>query len=213
VTPPALEATRPRRKASNPQVAEPGEITRLLKAYGGGDAGAFGQLVPLVYDELRRLARGQLHRAPGWQSLAGTALVHEVYLKLAAAEELSVADRSHLMAVAASAMRQVLIDRARARRRVKRGGEQVVEELAEGAAVVPPSSDWLLDLDRALSQLRERDQRLVHVFECRFFAGMSEEETAAALDLSLRSVQRDWMRARAWLRAELGGPPPRGDGA
>ena len=103
-------------------MAEPGEVTRLLRAYEAGDAEAFNRLVPLVYGELRRVARGQLRRGPGWPSLDSAGLVHETYLKLAAADGLSMADRAHLMAVAASAMRQVLIDRARGRLRAKRGG-------------------------------------------------------------------------------------------
>ncbi|HSD28445.1 MAG TPA: ECF-type sigma factor [Vicinamibacteria bacterium] len=191
---------------------EPGEVTRLLRAYEAGDAGAFNRLVPLVYEELRRIARGQIRRAPAWPSLDSAGLVHEAYLKLVAAEDLSLADRGHLMAVAASAMRQVLIDRARARLRAKRGGGQPPEELDEHPAIAP-SPESLLDLDRALGVLRERDERLVRVFECRFFAGMSEDETAKALGVSLRTVQRDWMRARAWLRSELEAAPPRADGA
>jgi len=184
---------------------EPGEVTRLLRAHQAGDAEAFNRLVPLVYHQLRRVARGQLRRGPGVPSLDSTGLVHEVYLKLVAAENLSLADRSHLMAVAASAMRQVLIDRARARLRAKRGGGRAVAEPDEQASTSFPSPEWLLDLDRALALLRQRDERLGRVFECRFFAGLSEEETAEALGISLRTAQRDWMRARAWLRAELEG--------
>jgi RNA polymerase sigma factor (TIGR02999 family) len=191
-------------------VAEPGEVTRLLRAYEAGDAEAFNRLVPLVYGELRRVARGQLRRGPSWPSLDSAGLVHETYLKLAAADGLSVADRAHLMAVAASAMRQVLIDRARGRLRAKRGGGRPTEELEDGGPAVQPSPEWLLDLDRALTSLRRRDERLVRVFECRFFAGMSEEETAEALGVSVRTAQRDWMRARAWLRAELEGGPRAG---
>lgn len=181
---------------------EPGEVTRLLRAYEAGDAGAFNRLVPLVYEELRRIARGQRRRGPT-ASLDTTGLVHEAYLKLAAAQQLTAADRGHLLAVAASAMRQVLIDRARSRLRAKRGSGQAAEELEDQDLAVAASPEWLIDLDRALSLLRARDERLVRVFECRFFAGLNEEETAAALGVSLRTVQRDWMRARAWLRAEL----------
>ena len=185
-------------------MAEPGEITRLLRAYEAGDEEAFNRLVPLVYDELRGIARGQRRRGPGLASLDTTALVHEAYLKLASAEELSISDRGHLLAVAASAMRQVLIDHARARLRAKRGAGQAMAELEENDLPVAYSPEWLIDLDRALSLLRRQDQRLVSVFECRFFGGLNAGETAEALGLSLRTVQRDWMRARAWLRAELG---------
>ncbi|HET8643915.1 MAG TPA: ECF-type sigma factor [Vicinamibacteria bacterium] len=188
-------------------MAEPGEITRLLRAYEAGDEEAFNRLVPLVYDELRGIARGQRRRGPGLASIDTTALVHEAYLKLAGAEQLSVADRAHLLAVAASAMRQVLIDRARGRLRAKRGAGQVADELEDHDFPVAYSPEWLIDLDRALALLRRHDERLVRVFECRFFGGLSEAETAEALGIPLRTVQRDWMRARAWLRAELGEPP------
>jgi RNA polymerase sigma factor (TIGR02999 family) len=187
------------------RVPEPGEVTRLLRAHDAGDTQAFHRQVPLVNDEQRRVARGQLRRGPGFHSLDATGLVHEAYLKLAAAEELTAADSSHLMAIAATAMRQILVDRARARLRAKRGkGEAKVplDEADVGAAAVT-SPEWLLDLDQALTELRARDARLASVFECRFFADLSEEETAQALGISLRTTQRDWMRARAWLRASL----------
>jgi RNA polymerase sigma factor (TIGR02999 family) len=182
-------------------VPETGEVTRLLRAYEAGDREAFNRLVPLVYDELRRVARRQKRRT-GARTLDTTALVHEAYLKLAGAGHLGLADRGHLMAVAATAMRQVLIGRARARLRVKRGGGQAALELDEARTAAAPE-EWLLDVDRALQALHGRDERLARVFECRFFAGFTEEETAQALALSLRTVQRDWMRARAWLRAQL----------
>jgi RNA polymerase sigma factor (TIGR02999 family) len=192
---------------------DPGEVTRLLRAYGAGDPGALGRLVPLVYDELRRVARGQLRRGPAWPSLDTTGLVHEVYLKLAGAEELTAADRGHLMAIAASAMRQVLVDRARARLRDKRGGGQTPVELDGLEVATAPSPDWLIDLDSALTLLRARDERLARVFECRFFADLSEAETAEALGISLRTAQRDWLRARAWVRAQLRDAAPRSGGA
>src|SRR5262245_49992524 len=187
------------------RMPDAGEVTRLLRAYGAGDPEALGRLVPLVYDELRRVARGQLRRGPAWPSLDTTGLVHEVYLKLAGAEQLAAADRGHLMAIAASAMRQVLVDRARSRLRDKRGGGQAPVELedAEADAGTAPPTEWLLDVDRALEQLRALDERLARVFECRFFADLSEEETAEALGISLRTAQRDWLRARAWLRSQL----------
>ena len=187
---------------------QPGEVTRLLRAYEGGDSRAFDALVPLVYEEMRRIARGQLRRGPG-QGFDTTSLVHEAYLKLAAAEGLTAADRGHLMAIAATAMRQLLVDRARAQLRAKRGGGQVPVELADIDVPVEPQPEFLLDLDRALAVLRERDERLAKVVDCRFFAGLSDEDTAEALGISLRTAQRDWMRAKAWLRSELGVLPPR----
>jgi len=181
-----------------------GDITQLLRAYEGGDRGAFDRVVPLVYDELRRLARRHLRRGPAGRTLDTTGLVHEAYLKLAAHSGLELKDRGHLIAVSACAMRQVLVDRARARLRGKRGAGRAAVELDEEHAAHEPSPEWLIDLDRTLARLRDRDPQLVRVFDCRFFGGFSEEETAEALGISLRTAQRCWMRARAWLRAELG---------
>lgn len=162
--------------------------------------------MPLVYEELRRLARRHLRRLPGGHTLNTTGLVHEAYLKLARSPGLKLNDPGHLMAVTACAMRQVLVGRARARLRVKRGSGEPGVELDENR--LPPEradAEALLDLDRALAGLREHDARLASIFECRYFGGLSEEETAEALGLSLRTAQRGWMRARAWLRADLEG--------
>jgi RNA polymerase sigma factor (TIGR02999 family) len=172
---------------------------------------AFGRLVPLVYDELRRVARRQRRRSAS-QTLDTTALVHEAYLKMAGAENLQVSDRGHLMAVAACAMRQVLIGRARARLRLKRGRGDRPLELQESQVAGPAASEWLLDVDRALLDLQREDERLGRIFECRFFGGLSEEETAQALGISLRTAQRGWMRARAFLREALE-RVPKADGA
>ena len=181
----------------------PGDVTRLLRASDAGDSQAFDQLVPLVYEELRRVARAQLHRG-GDSPVQTTSLVHEAYLKLAEAERLSAADRRHLIAIAASAMRQVLVDRARARLAAKRGGGKVAMPLEDVDVAQEPAPEYLLDVDRALEALRKRDERLAKVVECRFFAGLTDEDTAETLGISLRTAQRDWMRARAWLRSELG---------
>lgn len=162
--------------------------------------------MPLVYEELRRIARRHLRRLPGGHTLNTTGLVHEAYLKLARSPGLRLNDPGHLMAVTACAMRQVLVGRARARLRVKRGSGEAGFELDENR--LPPErgdAESLLDIDRALSRLREHDARLASIFECRYFGGLSEEETGAALGLSLRTAQRGWMRARAWLRADLEG--------
>jgi RNA polymerase sigma factor (TIGR02999 family) len=190
---------------ADPDAGTPsGEVTRLLQALEGGDRGAFDRVVPLVYDELRRLARRHLRRGPRGHSLDTTGLVHEAYLKLAADSGLRLQDRRHLLAVTAVAMRQVLVDRARARLRLKRGGGQAHDALDEAKLAGEPQAEWLLDLDRALDGLRARDASLARIFECRFFGGFSEEETAEALGLSLRTTQRGWLRARAWLRSQLG---------
>lgn len=194
-------------------MAQASQITLLLRAYAAGDRAAFDRLVPLVYDELRRMARRHLRRGPRGATLDTTALVHEAYLKLAGSPGLRLNDRGHLMAVTARAMRQVILTRARARFARKRGGGEVLLTLEEEQLGTSPTAESLLDLDRALDRLRARDEQLVRVFECRYFAGLGEEETAEALGLSLRTAQRAWMRARAWLRSELeAGPGSSGSG-
>ncbi|MBP1595751.1 MAG: sigma-70 family polymerase sigma factor [Acidobacteria bacterium] len=179
------------------------EITQLLHAYGAGDRQAFDRMVPMVYEELRSIARRHLRRTNRGQTLDTTGLVHEVYLKFAQQEGLNLKDRGHFFAVSARAMRQIIIDRARARASGKRGRAQQPLELDEDIAAVEVHAEWLLDIDRVLNRLRAYNQRLAQTFECRFFAGLSEEETAEALGVSLRTVQREWQRARIWIRLEL----------
>jgi RNA polymerase sigma factor (TIGR02999 family) len=179
------------------------DITELLHAHGRGEAGAFDRLVPLVYQDLRRLARAQLRRLRVGETLDTTGLVHEAYLKLVDQSRASWKDRGHFLAVSALAMRQVLVDYARQRRRAKRGGPFAREPLREDAAATLVDAGRILEIDLALQKLAGVDERLVRVFECRFFGGLTEQETAEALGLSLRTAQRDWLKARAWLRAEL----------
>lgn len=186
-------------------ISDPGEVTQLLHAYREGDRGAFDRLVPLVYDDLRRIARHHLRRSRPGQTLDTTGLVHEYYLKMADQTHLDVQDRGHFLAVSARAMRQVIIGYARRRTASKRGGGEEQITLDEGRIAVGDQAEWLLDLDRALDRLGGRSERLARVVECRFFAGLSEEETAEALGVSLRTTQRDWTRARAWLKEELRG--------
>jgi len=186
-------------------MTEQGEITQLLHAYAGGDRDAFDRLVPMVYDELRRIARNHLRRTNRGATLDTTGLVHEAYMKLAGQKGMRVEDRGHFLAIAACAMRQVIISRARARLAAKRGGGEIPLTLDEERVGSDAQAEWLLDLDRTLTLLRERDEKLARTVECRFFAGLSEEETAQALGVSLRTAQRNWMRARAWIRAELTG--------
>jgi RNA polymerase sigma factor (TIGR02999 family) len=191
-----------------------GAITELLRAHEAGVRDALDRVVPLVYDELRRLARRHLRRGPAGYSLDTTGLVHEAYLKLAASEGLELKDQDHLMAVTARVMRQVLVDRARSRLRQKRGSGQAPQELNEERfPAMAAAPERLLDVDAALQRLRERDPELANIFECRFFGGLEEAETARALGLSLRTAQRGWMRARAWLRSELEAAPGERDGA
>ncbi len=182
---------------------EPADVTQLLVAYGQGDRGAFDRLLPMVYEDLRRIARRQLRSRPG-QTLDTTSLVHESYLKMVDQKKDDWQGRGHFLAVAARAMRQVIISYARRRGAAKRGAGSIQQTLDEGRIAVADQAEQLLALDQALDRLGARDQRLVRVVECRFFAGLGEQETAAALEVSLRTVQRDWMRARAWLREELG---------
>jgi RNA polymerase sigma factor (TIGR02999 family) len=186
-------------------MAEPAEITELLNAYARGDESAFGRVVPLVYNELRRIARNHLRRAQRGATLDTTGLVHEAYLKLAGQQGAKLENRGHFLAVSACAMRQVIIDHARARAAGKRGGGIQPLPLDEALVAGKQQAEWLLDLNRVLERLRERDERLARTVECRFFAGLSEEETAEALGVSLRTAQRNWKRARAWIHAELSG--------
>jgi RNA polymerase sigma factor (TIGR02999 family) len=180
-----------------------GNITQMLAMAKAGDDGAWQQLVAVMYTDLRRLAHRQL--TPGRdQTLNTTGLVHECYMRLA---DLTGApnDRGHFFALAARVMRQVIVDYARERLAQKRGGGERQIPLDEVSDAEFKQAQHFAALDDALGTLMSVDERQARVVECRFFAGLSEEETAQALGTSLRSVQRDWQQARAWLRNELGG--------
>jgi len=183
---------------------ETGEITRLLAAHRRGESGAFDELVPLVYADLRRIARQQLARLRPGTTLDTTALIHETYLRLAGRSLPGLADRQHFYAVAARSMRLLLVDEARRRGARKRGGGIAPVPLDRVELGVDEQIETVLAIDHALTSLDRFDARLGRVFECRFFGGLTEEETAGALDLPLRTVQRDWMKSKAWLRRELG---------
>jgi RNA polymerase sigma factor (TIGR02999 family) len=180
------------------------DITDLLVAHGAGQSGALEQLVPLVYDDLRRVARGQLGRYRLGDSLNTTGLVHDAYLRLVDQSRATFRDRGHFFAVSAIAMRQIVIDYARRRGRQKRGGDHMRVPLSEAANPIERSIERMLEINDALDKLAKFDARLARVVECRFFAGLDEKETAEALGLSVRTAQREWYKARAWLRAELG---------
>lgn len=184
-----------------------GEVTRLLRAARSGEPAALDRIVPLVYDDLCRLARRQLGREGSPRSLRPTDLVHETYLKLAGGNALDANDRCHFLAIAAHAMRQVLVDAARQRKAAKRGGGWKATTLTDGHWTADFAPEDLLALNDALGALDERQRRVV---ECRFFAGMEEQEIAAALGTSVRTVRRDWVKARAWLYAQLYGRIPGG---
>ena len=176
-----------------------GEVTHLLRAARDGDAGAIDRVVPLVYEDLRRLARGQLRRVFGSQSVRPTELVHEAYVKLSAGGVEAV-DRGHFLSIAARAMRQVLVDEARHHRAAKRGGGWKQATLSGNHWVVDVDVDELLTLNDALEELDPRQRQVV---ECRFFGGMEESEIAEALGVNERTVRRDWVKARAWLYRAL----------
>lgn len=159
------------------------------------DRTALDRLVPLVYDDLLRIAQRQLSREQGPRSVQAATLVHEAYLKLAANAP-KAADRGHLLAIAAHVMRQVLVDRARARGAAKRGGSWARITLTDGVGTTDIDEEALLALDDAIERLDPRQRQVV---ECRFFGGLEDEEIAAALGVTTRTVQRDWVKARAWL--------------
>jgi len=185
-------------------VSDSGDVTRLLVAYRDGDRQALDRLVPMLYDDLRRIASSHVRRGPSGHTLQTTALVHEAYLRLVDQSRANWQDRHHFLSVCARAMRQIVISNARRHSAAKRGGGERPVTWNDEVASAPDRSEWLLELDRALDRLAARDERLARVVECRYFAGFSEQETADAIGASVRTVQRDWQRARAWLREDLG---------
>jgi RNA polymerase sigma factor (TIGR02999 family) len=164
-------------------------------------------MFPLVYDELRRMARRALDGEQDGHTLDTTALVHEAYLRLVDSSRVPWEDKSRFLAVAATAMRHILIDYARRRRAKKRGSAPVAVDLDKVQLSVDDSIDTLVALDDALTRLQALSPRLVQVVECRFFVGMTEEETAAALGVTSRTVRRDWLKAKGWLAAVMSGEP------
>jgi RNA polymerase sigma factor (TIGR02999 family) len=178
-------------------------ITAVLVAHREGEPGAFDRLVGLVYPDLRRIARRQLGRWRHGVSLDTGALVHEAYLKLIDQRQADWRDRAHFFAIAARAMRHVLVDYARRRGARKRGGGIAHVDVAGRDVASQKQVEQLLALDQALSRLDKEDPRLLQIVECRFFAGYSEAETADLLRVSTRTVERDWLRAKAWLRQAM----------
>ena len=180
----------------------PGDVLTDLRS---GKPGAINQIIPLVYDELRIIAHRQLAVRARGSTLDTTALVHETYLKLVDQSRADWRDRAHFLAVASLAMRHVLVDRAKARATLKRGGTRRRITLDDTHIAVDDQPDALLQLDEAMTRLANLQPRLARVVECRFFGGLTEEEIAEALGVTVRTVQRDWAKARMLLHRELDG--------
>lgn len=182
----------------------PRTVTRLLMDWRGGDGSALDELLPQVYEELRRLARRYMSGERPGHTLQTTALVHEAYIRLIDAE-ISWQDRAHFFSVAARAMRRILVDHARAHLSVKRGEGEAKVSLDEALAVSPAPAQGLLDLDEALERLSEHDTRKSRIVELHVFGGLTYDEIAEALEVSAATVRLDMRFAKAWLRAELEG--------
>ena len=178
-------------------------VTRLLLSFAEGDEAAMDELMPIVYDELCRIARGQRRGERNGHTLNTTALVHEAYLKLVRLDRIQWQNRAQFFGIAAQAMRQILINYAVKRNAQKRGGGTPDVPLDDAVIMSPAQAEDLLALNDALRQLEALNQRQGRVVECRFFAGMTIEETASALDVSPATVKRDWTAARAWLNHAL----------
>jgi RNA polymerase sigma-70 factor, ECF subfamily len=181
------------------------EVTTLLREWSAGDRGALERLMPLVYEELRKLAASHLKAERGNHTLQATALVHEAYLRLVGQRSVAWASRAHFYGIAAQMMRRVLVDHARKRQAAKRSPGTLLLDLGEDAAAAAPDRmPDLLVLDRALTELERLDPRQARVVELRFFAGLSVEEAAEVAGISTATVKREWKTARAFLRHEIG---------
>ena len=187
------------------------DVTRLLQEWSDGSDDAFERLIPLVYEDLSRIAHRQLRGERPDHTLSTRALVHESYLNLVGKPGGEWRSRAQFFAVASRAMRRVLIDHARRRKAARRGGGAVPITWTDGVGSEERDLDQLLSLDEALSALAERHPRMGRIVECRFFAGMTVEATAEVLHTSPRTVERDWARAKAYLYRELGTCPPASD--
>ena len=187
----------------------PSEITRLLKRWTAGDVYARDQLIPLVYDRLRELAHQRLRSAPGEHTLNTTALVHEAYIRLVGAPRMDLPDGAHFLALASQIMRNLLVDRARARTTAKRGGDKTPLQLEETLWVSDKDLDTVTELDEALTRLEGLNPRQSQLLLHRYFGGLSLSETAAAIGVSLATAKRELRSARAWLALELTGEPLR----
>jgi RNA polymerase sigma factor (TIGR02999 family) len=188
---------------------DPHETTQLLRDWAGGDQAALDRLAPRVYKELRRIAAGLMKLEQGGRTLVPTALVHEAYLRMIDADRVTFQHRAHFLSVAAKMMRQILLDQARRRHALKRGGHAAKVNLDVIAELVPDGTARAMDdrmliaLDDALKELAQVDERRAMVVEMRYFGGLTVEETAGALSISTDTVKRDWRVARAWLAGQI----------
>jgi len=201
-TPPPTDRTERDERPSRPV-----DVTAQVLALGT-DPAAADAMFPLVYEELRRMARRALDGEQTGHTLDTTALVHEAYLRLVDSARVPWEDRSRFLAVAATAMRHILIDHARRRRAQKRGQAPIAVDLDKVQLSSDDSVEALVAIDDALTRLAALSPRLVQVVECRFFIGMTEEETAVALGITSRTVRRDWLKAKGWLAVVMSGQPP-----
>lgn len=192
---------KPDRKALNEPATH--EITNLLKKWSGGDSAALDRLIPLVYDELHRLAHQHMRRERAGHLLQTSALINEAYLRLVDQPDLTIENRAHFFGIAAQLMRQILVDEARKRHSAKRGGGAIQVSLTGATNVAQEQAANVLALDDALKTLASIDGRQSEIVELRFFGGLSIEETAKVLSVSPGTVMRDWTFARAWLGNEL----------
>ncbi|MEZ5307801.1 MAG: sigma-70 family RNA polymerase sigma factor [Pyrinomonadaceae bacterium] len=175
------------------------EITTLLQGWKNGSEGAYERLFPLVYEELRRRARGYMRGEREGHTIQATALVHEAYMRLIGDAGVDWQDRNHFFALAATAMRRILVDHARSRLREKRGGGALAVTLDKAEGIIDGKTEELLRLDEALVELSQFDPRQAQIVELKYFGGMTNEEIAAEVGVSVGTVKRDWMMARAWL--------------
>ena len=189
--------------AGEPRQAGPQEVTQLLANWSQGDPTALEKLIPLVYKELRHLAHRYMEGQRPNHTLQTTALVNEAYLRLADQSKPNFTNRSHFFAVAAKAMRQILVDYAKAQQREKRGAGATKVELDEAALISPEQTSAILDVDEALEKLAVLDSRKARVVELRYFGGLNQDEIAEVLKISTVTIRRDWVFARAWLYTEL----------
>lgn len=205
---PGPESSAPPTRTISVMPVSQSEVTRLVLDWSAGNQGAFDRLVPLIYDDLRRIARNHLARNRRGETLNTTAVVHELYLDLVDQTQVGWRDRVHFFAVASKVMRHIVIDSVRRSSAQKRGGDQVRVPLLPDKIPAEADAPDLLALDEALDRLAEHDPRLGQVVECRFFGGMTAKETAEALGVGVRTVERDWTRARTYLHRALSDGPP-----